>query len=87
MNADFGFEINRLFYLRSRLPMRRVVECVGTDVRLRRYTAGRKRQQTWKFDQVTKTVKSDYHRSYSLTIPNNGRNNQLRATTTNSRWW
>jgi hypothetical protein len=67
--------------------MRRVVECVGTDVRLRRYHGSRVRQQTWKFDGITKTVKSDYHRSYSMTIPNNGRNNQLRVTTTTSRWW
>jgi hypothetical protein len=69
------------------MPMKRIVECVGSDVRLRRYTRGRVRQQTWKFDMRSKTIKSEYNRSYSLTIPNNGRNNQLRVTTTNSRWW
>jgi hypothetical protein len=79
--------INRLFYLRSRLPMRRVAETVSTNVRLRRYNAGRARQQTFKFDVTSKTIKSDYYRSYSLNIPNNGRNNQLTVTTTNSRWW
>jgi hypothetical protein len=67
--------------------MRRIVEAVGSDVRLRRYHGSRVRQQTWKFDITSKTIKSDYHRSYSLNIPNNGRNNQLRVTTTNSRWW
>jgi hypothetical protein len=67
--------------------MKRIAECVGTDVRLRRYTTSRKRQQTWKFDQVSKTIKSEYNRSYSMEIPNSGRNNQLRVTTTNSRWW
>jgi hypothetical protein len=69
------------------MPMRRIAEVVGTDVRLRRYNQGRKRQQTFRFDVVSKTVKSQYHKSYSLTIPNNGRNNQLRVTTTSSRWW
>jgi hypothetical protein len=67
--------------------MRRVAECVGTDVRLRRHHRGRPRQQTWRFDGRTKTIKSDYHKSYSLTIPNNGRNNQLRVAGTTSRWW
>jgi hypothetical protein len=67
--------------------MKRVAEVVGTDVRLRRYNKSRVRQQTFKFDQVSKTIKSEYHRSYSLTIPNNGRNNQLRVAGTSSRWW
>jgi hypothetical protein len=87
LNRNFGFEINKSFYFRSRLPMKRVAEVVGTDVRLRRYTTSRVRQQTFKFDNVSKTIKSEYHRSYSLEIPNQGRNNQLRVTTTNSRWW
>jgi hypothetical protein len=67
--------------------MRRVAEAVGSDVRLRRYNSGRVRTQTFKFDIISKTIKSEYHRSYSLEIPNSGRNNQLRVTTTNSRWW
>jgi hypothetical protein len=87
LNANFGFYINRPFYLRSRLPMKRVAEVVGSDVRLRRYTTSRVRQQTFKFDQVSKTVKSEYHKSYSLNIHNNGRAAGLRVTTTNSRWW
>jgi hypothetical protein len=69
------------------MPMKRIAECVGTDVRLRRYTTSRTRQQTWRFDGRSKTVKSQYHKSYSLSIPNNGRRNQLRVTSTSSRWW
>jgi hypothetical protein len=69
------------------MPMRRVAELVGSDVRLRRYQSSRIRYQTWKFDITSKTIKSEYQKSYSLEIPNSGRNNQLRATTTNSRWW
>jgi hypothetical protein len=67
--------------------MKRIAEAVGSDVRLRRYNSGRVRQQTWLWDGITKTVKSQYHKSYSLNIPNSGRNNQLRVTTTSSRWW
>jgi hypothetical protein len=87
MHGDFGFHINRTFYIRSRLPMKRVAECVSTDVRLKRWHGSRIRQQTWTFDVTTKTIKSMYYKSYSLTIPNNGRNNQLRVAGTTSRWW
>jgi hypothetical protein len=86
-SKEWGMWISRAFYIRSRLPMRRVAETVSTDVRLRRYHSGRSRQQTWRFDYTSKTIKSEYYKSYSMTIPNNGRNNQLRVTTTNSRWW
>jgi hypothetical protein len=84
---EWGFYINRPFYLRSRLPMQRVAELVGSDIRLRRYTTSRWKQQTWRFDVTSKTIKSMYQKTYSMEIPNSGRNNQLRATTTNSRWW
>jgi hypothetical protein len=67
--------------------MWRIAELVGSDIRLRRYVIGRKRQQTFKFDKVSKTIKSMYQTSWSLEIPNSGKNNQLRMTTTNSRWW
>jgi len=31
LHADFGFHIGRPFYFRSRLPMKRVVECIGAN--------------------------------------------------------
>jgi hypothetical protein len=67
--------------------MQRIAEAVGTDVRLRRWHSGRLRQQTWRFDGTTKTLKSQYYKTYSLDITNNGRSTNLRITTTNSRWW
>jgi hypothetical protein len=30
-NKEFGFHINRPFYIRSRLPMKRVAECHGAN--------------------------------------------------------
>jgi hypothetical protein len=86
-NSTYGFYINRAFYFRSRLPMKRVAECVSTNIKLRRYNRGRARQQTFKFDQVSKTVKSQYYTSYSIDIASNGGSANLRVTTTNSRWW
>ena len=32
LNADFGMHCNRPFYLRSRLPMKRVAECHGAKI-------------------------------------------------------
>jgi hypothetical protein len=69
------------------MPMRRIAEGVSVDVRLRAMNKGRKRQQTWRFDQVTKTIKHQYYKSYSLDIASNGGSTNLRITTTNSRWW
>lgn len=68
MNKDFGFEVNRPFYIVSRLPMNRVLEQVGNNgyVRIRQYIA-RKTQQQWIFDE-TKTIKSVQSKTLSLEI-------------------
>jgi hypothetical protein len=67
--------------------MKRIAEAVGTNMKLRRWNKGRKRQQTFRFDIKSKTIKSQYYKQYSLDIQNNGRSSNLRITTTNSRWW
>jgi hypothetical protein len=85
-NRNYGFYINRAFYFRSRMPMQRIAERVGSDVRLRRYRNKQLSQQFF-FDIKSKTIKSQNSKSWSLEIPNQGRNSQLRMTTTNSRWW
>jgi hypothetical protein len=38
LDKDWGFHINRPFYIRSRLPMKRIAECVGANnVTMRRW--------------------------------------------------
>jgi hypothetical protein len=86
-DREYGFYINRPFYFRSRLPMWRVAETVSNYLRLRRYNVSRKRQQTWKFDRVSNTIKSEYTKSYSIYVASNNSDTYLRITTTNSRWW
>jgi hypothetical protein len=86
-NEQFGFHINRPFYIRSRLPMKRIAECVGANnVILRRWRNNAAAQQ-WYFDGVSKTVKNNNWKSHSLDIQSNGGSNNLRCTTTNARWW
>jgi hypothetical protein len=86
-SKKFGFHISRPFYFRSRMPMRRVVECHGANnLWLKRYVRGRTAQQFW-FDNVSKTIKSQHWKNRSMDITSNGGSSNLRMTTTNSRWW
>jgi hypothetical protein len=42
LNEEFGFHINRPFYLVSELPMNRVAECIGANnIVIKRYAQGR----------------------------------------------
>jgi len=87
INKDFGFHVNRPFYLISKLPFNRVAECHGANnVWLKRWRNNAKAQQ-WYFDGVSKTIKNNNWRSHSLDIQSNGGSTNIRCTTTNSRWW
>jgi len=88
LNKEFGFHIGRPFYLVSRLPMRRVAECVGANnVVLRRYTKGRTAQQFY-FDQTSKTIRSQQWKNYAMEIQSNGGSSNVRFTSgITSRWW
>jgi hypothetical protein len=67
-NEQFGFHINRPFYIRSRLPMKRIAECHGANnVWLKRWRKNVTAQQ-WFFDGVTKTIKNNHWKSHSLDI-------------------
>jgi hypothetical protein len=66
--ADFGLYANRPFYIRSRLPMQRVAECHGANnIWLKRWRKNVAAQQ-WYFDEVTKTIKNNYWKSYAMEI-------------------
>ena len=87
LNEEFGFHINRPFYIRSRLPFQRVIECHGANnVWLKRWRRNVRAQQ-WYFDEVSKTIKNNNWKSHSLDIQSNGGSTNVRCTTTNSRWW
>jgi len=77
-----GFRVDEPFYLRSKLPMQRVVECVGANnAVLKKWAKGRKAQQ-WKFNPKTKTINGMYWTSYVLTMESTN----LRCRTTTSKW-
>jgi hypothetical protein len=86
-NEEFGFHINRKFYIRSRLPMQRVMEMHGNRyVYLRRWINGRT-GQLWRFDEKSKTVLNMWHTNYALEIQSNGNGRHIYTTPHNSRWW
>jgi hypothetical protein len=87
-SEEFGFHINRPFYLKSRMPMRRVAECHGANnIWLKRYVKGRVAQQFF-FDSVSKTIRSQQWKNYAMEIQSNGGSSNLRMTSgINSRWW
>jgi hypothetical protein len=86
--GGFGFYANRPFYLRSRLPMQRVMECVGANnIVLKRWVKNRKAQLFY-FDPVSKTIKSHQWRNRAIEIQSNGGSSNIRVTpSVNSRWW
>jgi hypothetical protein len=88
LNEEFGFHINRPFYLVSELPFNRVAEMLGgTNMVLKRWRKNTRQQQFF-FDEVTKTVRNNYWKNYCLDIQSNGNSNNLRTTSgINSRWW
>jgi hypothetical protein len=64
LDNDFGFVALEPFYLRSKLPMERVVECVGaSNSVIKKWYKNRKAQQ-WRFDPVSKTVRNMNWTSY-----------------------
>jgi len=63
--------------------MKRVAECIGANnVTLKKWRKNVAAQQ-WFFDPVTKTLKNNYWKSYSLDVQGNNK----RCRTTASRWW
>jgi hypothetical protein len=88
LNEEFGFHINRPFYIVSELPFNRVAEMLGgTNMVLKRWKKNQRQQQFW-FDEKSKTIRNNYWKNYCLDIQSNGNSNNLRTTSgINSRWW
>jgi hypothetical protein len=87
-NQQFGFHMMRPFYMRSRLPMKRVTEAIGANnVVLKRWRKN-VAAQTYYFDCVSKTIRSNYWKNYAMEIQSNGGSTNIRMTSgITSRWW
>jgi hypothetical protein len=88
LNKDFGFVCSKPFYLRSRLPMKRVAEVHGANnIWMRRWRKNTTAQQFW-FDCTSKTIRSQHWKNYAMEIQSNGGSSNLGMTSgITSRWW
>jgi hypothetical protein len=90
-NEDFtgtwGFTANKPFYLRSKLPSRRVMEVTGgRNLVLKRARKDQEQQQFF-FDSTTKTIKSQKFKEKSLDIQGGGSTKNMQIWKTNARWF
>jgi len=70
----------------SRMPMRRVVEVTGNNLRLKQLARGRQAQQ-FIFSEKTKTITSVQFKNKSISIQNRGRATNLEMRNTNEKWY
>jgi hypothetical protein len=69
----FGFIANEPFYLRSRLPMRRIAAIRNDNfVHLVRAVKGTNNQQVHYFDPVSKTIRNKWRSNIALAIMASG---------------
>ena len=86
-NANFGFHINRPFYIMSRMSARRVIEVTGGRWLKLKMLVRNRNAQKFVFDQVSKTIRSWAYRGRSFDIQNSGRGRNIQVWATNSRWF
>lgn len=87
LNKDFGFVHNKPFYIVSRMAMNRVIEWPGGGhIRIQNWVENKKSQQFW-WDGISKTIKSNNWKQYSLNIQSSGSSQNVSMTTTNARWF
>ena len=77
LNAEFGFWINRPFYLISRLNEWRVIEIAGGENLLLKKRIYNRKEQLFFFDLATKTLRSVAYPDKSIDITDSGKGPNL----------
>jgi hypothetical protein len=76
-NKEFGLDIERPFFIVSKMAMNRVVEAHGaTHLKLNTLKTTNKAQQFF-LDDKTQTIASFAWKGFAMTIPTSGRSNIL----------
>jgi hypothetical protein len=86
LNKEFGFYVERDFFVVSMLPENRYLEVIN-NINMVIKTSNGNKGQKWYFDQKSKTVKSRFSTGKSFDIKSSGRTNAFQIYTTNSGWW
>jgi len=84
---EWGLYGNRPFFIRSRMPMKRVIEAHGANrLLINRYKA--KTTQKFYFNPVSKMIYSNHWKNYCMEITGKGESTKFLLTSTcNSKWW
>jgi len=87
LNKNFGLDIERPFFIVSKMWMERTVECVGASNLVLKTLRKNNKGQQFFLDDKTQTIVSNQWKDRSITIQSQGRSNNLYMTTTNARWF
>ena len=74
LNSDFGMYVEKDFYIRSRLPSKRLLDFIGNNLVIK--TKNGRNTQKWYFHQQSLTIRSRQN-NYSWNIQSNGGNNNM----------
>lgn len=83
----FGIHLARPFYIRSRMPMQRVVEVIGGRNLVVSTLDRTKESQIFFLDPKSKTIKSVAEKESSIDIQRAGTSSNLQIWATNARWF
>jgi hypothetical protein len=83
-NPDFGFYIERPFYIVSELAQKRFLTILGRNIAIKERNG--RTQQVWYFDQKSLTVKNKSN-NQSLDIVSSGKGRNMQVWSTNGQWW
>jgi hypothetical protein len=85
MNTEYGFYVERPFYIISMCGEKRYLDVIGRNVVVK--TPNEFDSQIWYFDQRTKTIMNTLNKNKSLDIQNSGNTNNLQLWNTNGGWF
>lgn len=85
LNDEYGFYVERPFYIVSSLCKDKYMDVVNSSVVLK--TQNELDSQTWWFDQKTKTILNKGTLSKSLNIQSNGSSSNLQVYKTSGQWF
>jgi hypothetical protein len=83
-NRDWGFIVNKDFYIISNLGEHRYIDYLGRNLVIK--TQNGRTSQKWYFHQPSRTVRSR-PTNQSFDIHNSGKSNHMQYYSTSSRWW
>jgi len=87
-NKAFGFDINRDFYIVSKMHFHRVLQVHGNNVKINGIHQGHSdRKQHFFFDQRSKGIVSRADENKALSIANNGNSRNVIITNKMNRWF